>query len=1316
MKVKFYPFVFFLAFAVLLTLNADKTKADNPNIYEIDNCADFANLNNIGSSSDTYLLTADFNCSETTIAPINWDGVGFSGTLDGQGHSISNFNLNYPEVDSIALFTELISGAIVKNIDFISGEITGSNDVSLLGGAGTEEVTISGINSYVIISGNDYVGGLVAEYGGENAALSIKNSMIYGAISGNSYVGGLVGYLDTTFNNSYTVSIAHNGVNAPIYSTSEGGIGDNIGGLIGYAYMSFAEGASLINGVFNVYDNAIYADSSISGDNNIGGLIGYLTAENSSETNELTINLGPNNSVNPEVSGITMIGGLVGIIDVIDNGALTGGIDIFQSHTSSDVTSTSASAGGLVGEMYFAVQTDNGFTVDLYDNFNYSSVSGINSAGGLIGYITDNNKNYPILRIDRNYSAGAIESLGYAGGLIGVWDTVGEINDSFVVSPVATTSLVASVVVADLGAEPANLTLNNVYFDQYINGDMPTVELDSPTGATAVNIGNSDPDYFKNNTISQPFAEEDGTPIWDFISVWYQDINGYPTLQEFSYNLSVVYVDDDYTESSSGGHIWGVEAYDNLYDAIGAVGVDGTIYIASGDYASSEQMILEKQGVTLMGPGLRDDTAQRATLSFADSGYMIVAADEVTINGLYLEVAEDAAIEYILSLLQVSNVVIENNLISGGAVGLVIMNPSQHTLDLSTTIRNNIISNNAMGLLIAGKGTHLVTGNTFQSNTQFGILTGYMMGADLSGSVISGNEIVDNFGGLAIMTTTADDLPFTVGPNNDIHDNSVGVMIYGDINKLSISNNKIYSNTRPFGEMGMPGAVPAGLLITDHRGILDATLNWWGNETGPTVTSNPNGTGDIVLAADQMTTSGPIFYRPFYVDEDFSTLSTLNTELDDLSNYFNVGSLLIPQNEDFEDASVIELAEDVVISVSDNGGTSSITLPLGTNITRDDSENINTLELSIGAMATSTLQSLPADELIHGSLQWGLEGASLNFSEPITVSIYVGSSLNSKTLNVHRSRDGSGSWTNDGIVGPATCLVSDGNCVFEATKASVYAVTKLPDTDTGNEDEESIQNGGGNSALIVMPRAIQLSDLYETPLSFSINNNASSTTSAQVSITMNADTRTVDGYAISLSQDFKDASIIPYTDEATYTLPSSDGEYRIYLKYYSITGHTSELLSQSIILRANNQNESPISVIEREKRLSKSISRALSQRLSGRILLQVEEQGEAWYIEPRSQKRYYMGRPDDALALMRYFGLGINNGNLDKFLKTSAPAKFAGRIFLAVERNGEAYYVNPVDLRLHYLGRPADAYAVMRTLGLGISNDNIRQIEVAEIE
>lgn len=121
---------------------------------------------------------------------------------------------------------------------------------------------------------------------------------------------------------------------------------------------------------------------------------------------------------------------------------------------------------------------------------------------------------------------------------------------------------------------------------------------------------------------------------------------------------------------------------------------------------------------------------------------------------------------------------------------------------------------------------------------------------------------------------------------------------------------------------------------------------------------------------------------------------------------------------------------------------------------------------------------------------------------------------------------------------------------------------------------------------------------------------------------------------------------------------------------------------------------------------------SLAARLSGKILLQVQAQGEAWYVNPLDLKRYYLGRPADAFALMRQLGLGVNETDYQRFVKSGA-LNLKGRIILRVQASGEAYYVHPDDGRLHYLGRPADAFALMRRFGLGISNQDLSSITAA---
>jgi len=139
-------------------------------------------------------------------------------------------------------------------------------------------------------------------------------------------------------------------------------------------------------------------------------------------------------------------------------------------------------------------------------------------------------------------------------------------------------------------------------------------------------------------------------------------------------------------------------------------------------------------------------------------------------------------------------------------------------------------------------------------------------------------------------------------------------------------------------------------------------------------------------------------------------------------------------------------------------------------------------------------------------------------------------------------------------------------------------------------------------------------------------------------------------------------------------------------------------------------------VIAEEKNLITKIDNKLSKRVSGNILLQVEKNGEGWYVNPDDNKKYYLGRPSDAFNIMRNLGLGIKHSELENYLNSKFPSRLSGKILLDVEQNGEAYYVNPDDLKGYYLNRPADAFRVMRELGLGITNNDIRKIDVGEVE
>lgn len=127
---------------------------------------------------------------------------------------------------------------------------------------------------------------------------------------------------------------------------------------------------------------------------------------------------------------------------------------------------------------------------------------------------------------------------------------------------------------------------------------------------------------------------------------------------------------------------------------------------------------------------------------------------------------------------------------------------------------------------------------------------------------------------------------------------------------------------------------------------------------------------------------------------------------------------------------------------------------------------------------------------------------------------------------------------------------------------------------------------------------------------------------------------------------------------------------------------------------------------------TKTYDSELTSKLKGYILLQVQNNGEAWYLDPITEKRYYMKDGSTAYEMMRSFGLGITNSDLADLLlgKNNLKQRLMGRIVLQVEKNGEAYYIDPHYGGVHYLKDGAEAYRLMRELSLGITNTDLNKI------
>ena len=223
-------------------------------------------------------LTADILLNDTTnwknwetTAPANsWTPIGsgsqpFSGTLDGDGHSVSGIYINSTEIYQ-GLVGYLGSGGTLQNLGVKASYIKGGYSVG--GVCGRNDGTVTNCYNTGNVTGNSTVGGVC----GENYFGTVTNCYNTGSVTGSNDVGGVCGYNNRTVTNCYNTG------------SVEGT--ERVGGVCGYNY-----GATVTN---------CYNTGSVTGSNDVGGLCGR---------NDGTVNNCYNTG---SVTGSNDVGGLCG--------------------------------------------------------------------------------------------------------------------------------------------------------------------------------------------------------------------------------------------------------------------------------------------------------------------------------------------------------------------------------------------------------------------------------------------------------------------------------------------------------------------------------------------------------------------------------------------------------------------------------------------------------------------------------------------------------------------------------------------------------------------------------------------------------------------------------------------------------------------------------------------------------------------------------------------------------------------------------------------------------------------------------------------
>jgi hypothetical protein len=438
-----------------------------------------------------FVQTQDIDASKTQtwnngkgFSPIgNHTGTSFTGTYDGQGHTIKGIYINRPQQDYEGFFGVTNENTVISNVHLTEVDITGGKDSGGLIGLNYGKVDDSEVSSSQgqIKSNTKNIGGLI----GSNHGI-IKGSQANIKVSADgAHVGGLIG-----FSEDGKISDSHAAGDVQSKGKEVGGlIGDNHDPIDNsYATGDVQSGGKYSGGLvgLNYADiNKSYAAGDISGDYDVGGLVGDNHGEiaNSHATGDIVSSGGYNGGLlgytigsvkncyaagDVHDKGGKAVGGLVGY-------AKTGKIE--TSFATGNVQTDGKWAGGLVGNTHVSIS-------NTYATGN--AKAGGTYAGGLVGRITTSgvilSNSYAIGKAAANGGkdpgGGVLGSIGTATTKNLYWDTeTSGLSGSAAGTGLKTSKMQGTAAKANMDG----LDFSKVW--QVQNGEYPILRDNQPQGS-----------------------------------------------------------------------------------------------------------------------------------------------------------------------------------------------------------------------------------------------------------------------------------------------------------------------------------------------------------------------------------------------------------------------------------------------------------------------------------------------------------------------------------------------------------------------------------------------------------------------------------------------------------------------------------------------------------------------------------------------------------------------------------------------------------------------------------------------------------------
>lgn len=321
-------------------------------------------------------------------------------------------------------------------------------------------------------------------------------------------------------------------------------------------------------------------------------------------------------------------------------------------------------------------------------------------------------------------------------------------------------------------------------------------------------------------------------------------------------------IDQATTEASATGYV--IKIGPGTYSEDPDTDVAGVTFVATGaveDTIVIGNWTVDMASTTISGLTIRGTVAVSAgaaltpvviennsfvrTATAGTEQFVAVASGVATIQDNTFDSSTGAVVDQAIAVATGTVTVTGNDFTLDATVAGVDDTAVAVTGVATVTITNNTITGaSGLGFTTAAGSTATLTGNVFA-----GLEKAVMISSDAAATTIRGNSMSGGTNPSAVVFGSQIDIDAagaTLIEENDIENNAgYSVDVSGNASNVTVIGNYFSANTK-------------GLTNTDTE-TLTAILNWWGADSGPTITTNAGGTGDKVTEE----TLGNVTYKPW---------------------------------------------------------------------------------------------------------------------------------------------------------------------------------------------------------------------------------------------------------------------------------------------------------------------------------------------------------------------------------------------------------------------------------------------------------------------